>query len=198
MLRVLKKNSDRVIPPTLLLLQKIAVFRFGSHLNLHIMYNIYNKVSSCLLLYLYRRKIPMIKNVYEILEEFSNATSHDERKAVLANNPYKHFKEVLDYTFNPKYEFYVTEFPKDYKKPDTLPGIRLAGIESESRRIYLFLKGNETADHLTEEKRHILLLQLLESFEYKEAVVFVNMMKKDLQVPFLNKEIVEEVFGVFV
>lgn len=137
----------------------------------------------------------MIKNVYEILNEFNLAENDQQRKEVLLNNNLFHFKEVLKNTFNPTIQFYVEEtFPTEYKKPDTAPGIRFAGIESEIRRAYLFIKGNSTADSLTEQKRIILLLQLLESFEPEEAVIWFNMMKKDLKVNGLTESLVREVY----
>jgi len=137
----------------------------------------------------------MIPNIYEIIEKFDQAETLEDKKFVLRNNSYYHLKEVLKYTFNPKYEFYVEpEFPKDYIKPDTHPGIRISGIESEVRKAYLFLKGDSTADSLTPQKRHTLLLQLLESFEPKEADIWFNMMNKDLKVKGLTKELVQEVF----
>lgn len=137
----------------------------------------------------------MIKNVYEILNEINLAETRQQKKSILQQNDLYHFKEVLKYTFNPQFEFYVeSKFPSEYIKPDTLPGIRFAGIESEIRRAYLFLKGDPTADSLTPEKRNILLLQLLESFEPEEAVVWHNMMKKDLKTKGLTEALVREVF----
>lgn len=136
----------------------------------------------------------MIKNVYEILNEFKAATNRIERQEVLKKNAFLYFKEVLQYTFNPNYQFYAEEFPADYKKPDTFPGLRVAGIESEIRKAYLWLKGNPTADRMTPEKRHILLLQLLESFEPEEAVIWVNMMNKDLKVEGLTESLLRETF----
>lgn len=137
----------------------------------------------------------MIKNVHEILDEFTLAATKEQKKEVLQQNNLYHFKEVLKYTFNPKYQFYVEDkFPTDYIEPDTAIGIRYAGIESEIRRTYLFVKGDPTADTLTEEKRKILLLQLLESFEPKEAQVFFNMLNKDLKVKGLTEALVREVY----
>ena len=99
------------------------------------------------------------------------------------------------YTFNPKYQFFVEDtFPEDYIQPDTLLGLRISGIESEIRKAYLFLKGDQTAESLSEQKRHNLLLQLLESFEPKEAQIWFKMMQKDLQVEGLTESLVKEVF----
>lgn len=136
----------------------------------------------------------MIKNIYEILDEFEKAKTKQERISVLQSNSLQHFLQVLQYTFDPKYQFYVTSFPKNYIQPDTFPGIRYAGIESELRRIYLFMKGNPTADILSEEKRNQLLVQLIEAFEPREAQVFINMMKKNLNVKFLTYNLVKEAF----
>ena len=136
----------------------------------------------------------MIKNIYEILNEFNQQTSKQDRINILQSNVSHHLLQVLKYTFDPQYEFYPMEFPKDYIKPDTFPGIRYAGIESELRRIYLFQKGNPTADSLTNEKRNQLLTQLLESFEPEEAIVFVNMLKKDLKTKYLTVNLINETF----
>jgi hypothetical protein len=136
----------------------------------------------------------MIKNVYEILDEFEIADNKADRQRILRENATPHFLQVLKYTFDPKFQFYVKSFPKDYQEPDTFPGLRYAGIESEIRRTYLFLKGEATADKLSEEKRNQVLVQLLESFEPREANVFVNMMKKNLQTKFLTYNFVKETF----
>ena len=132
----------------------------------------------------------MISNIYEILDLYESTNDRE----VLIKHSYPHFLQVLRYTFDPQYQFYVTEFPKNYIEPDTFPGIRHAGIESEIRKAYLFLKGNPTADSLTEEKRNQILVQLLESFEPREAHVFVNMMKKNLNTKNLTYKVVKETF----
>jgi hypothetical protein len=136
----------------------------------------------------------MIKNIYEILDEFEQATNKEQRIKVLQDNAIPHFLQVLKYTFDPQYQFYIKEFPKNYIQPDTHPGIRYAGIESEIRRAYLFLKGNETADVISETKRNQILVELLEAFEPREAQVFVNMMKKNLQIKHLTHNLVKEAF----
>ena len=136
----------------------------------------------------------MIKNLYEIFEEFEKATTRNERIEILKRNKSIHLTQFLQYTFDPQYQFYITEFPKNYKKPNTLPGIRIAGLESEIRKTYLFLKGNPTADILTTEKRNILLLQILESFEPKEAELYIKMLQKNLPYPYLTKSLINETF----
>lgn len=141
----------------------------------------------------------MVKNIYEILDEFNKTTNKQERLNILkvyATHPA--FKRVLEYAYSPNVDFYVKSFPKNYKEPDQIPGLnrsRYVGIEAELRRVYLFVKGNPTADKLTEEKRNILLLQLLESFELREAQVFIDMMKKDLGVKHLTPALIREAYS---
>ena len=105
------------------------------------------------------------------------------------------FKKLLSYAFDPKYQFYVDKFPKDYIPPtDMIPGISYSDIQNELRRVYLFQKGDPVGDSLSEEKRNILLIQILESFEPNEAKVFVNMLCKDLKTKGLTQNLVNEVF----
>lgn len=136
----------------------------------------------------------MVKNIYEIFQDFEAVKTKEEKIAVLRNNLRPALADVLNITFNPDIKFYVTEFPKDYKKPDTFAGIQFSNIDTELKRVYLFQKGNPTADNLTPEKRHILLLQILESFPEQEARVYVNMMLKDLKVKGLTEKLVRAAF----
>jgi hypothetical protein len=88
----------------------------------------------------------------------------------------------------------VKEMPEEYKVPDTLPGISHAKLSTELRRLYLFQKGNPTAERLTKQKQKELLLQLLESIEPREAEVVIGIFNKDLGVRGLTLKFVQEVF----
>jgi hypothetical protein len=136
----------------------------------------------------------MVKNVYEILDEFVSIEGRENKKVFLRENAFPYFLQVLKYTFDPQYQFYIKEFPKKYITPDTFPGLRYAGIESEIHKSYLFLKGNDVADILDDTKREELLTQLIESFEPREAEIFVNMMLKDLKTKYLTYNLVKEAF----
>ncbi len=133
--------------------------------------------------------------MYEILDQINSTDSKNEKKRIMMENSTPWFKELLAYAFDPKYKFYVNKFPKEYKEPkDTAPGISFSDIQSELKRTYLFMKGTPTADSISEGKRNILLIQMLESFEPTEAKVFVNMLNKDLKIRGLTYNLVTEVF----
>jgi|APCry1669189369_1035219.scaffolds.fasta_scaffold26911_3 hypothetical protein len=137
----------------------------------------------------------MKRFTYEILEKIENASSKEERKKILAENDSAWFRTYLKCAFDPNIQFYAEKFPDQYKEPkDVLPGISYSDIQSEIKRVYLFQKGHPTADSLTESKRNILLIQMLEMFEPREAVAFFKMLTKDLKTKGLTYKLVEETF----
>jgi hypothetical protein len=136
----------------------------------------------------------MIKNLYELFDAFTAADTKDAKRQLLLNNNSKVLMECLQLAFDPKYQFYYTKMPTEYIVPHTLPGVRFAGLETEMRRLYLFQKGNPTADLLSEKKRLELFLQIAESLEPREAEVLINIMKKDLGVKGLTAKFVKDTF----
>jgi len=136
----------------------------------------------------------MNKHVFEIFDEFKLAQNKAQRIRVLQANGTQLLKNLLQATYDPQYQFYFNEMPKEYVPIDTLPGIRPTGLENEWRRLYLFLRGNATADALSETKRMKLFVLFLEGLQKKEAEIVVAMMKKDLGIPHLNAKLIKEAF----
>ena len=137
----------------------------------------------------------MKKNVYEILDEFKLATTEQDRAHVLARNNSQTLQNVFKLTFDPKYEFYITEMPETYKTPDTLPGMSFSALDHEIRRLYMFRKGDTTADKLNEKRRSELFARMAETLEPREAYeVLLGIMNKDLKVEHLNAKLIKKVF----
>ena len=137
----------------------------------------------------------MKKYMYEILDQINSTDSKNEKKRIMLENATPWFRQFLVYAFDPNYQFYLNKFPEEYVEPtDTAPGISFSDIQTELKRVYLFLKGDARGDRLTEEKRNILLIQMLECFEPNEAKVFINMLNKDLKTKGLTPNLVNEVF----
>jgi len=135
-----------------------------------------------------------MKNMYEIFDEFEMAASKKEKLAVIEKNLSKTLVQVIELTFHPNYEWLIDEMPNEYKIPDTLPGISRCQLSTEIRKLYLFKKGDPTAEKLSEEKRKELLLQLIESLEPREAEVVIGILNKDLGVKGLTYKFVKEAF----
>ena len=58
--------------------------------------------------------------------------------------------------------------------------------------MYLFQKGNESAEKITEQKRKQLLLQLLEAIEPREAEVVMGILRKDQGVEGLTIDLIKD------
>jgi hypothetical protein len=136
-----------------------------------------------------------MKNIYEVFDEFELAESKKERMAVIERNLSKTLVQVFELAYHPNYEWLITEMPDNYKIPsDVLPGITSAQLSNQIRKMYMFRKGEATAEKLTPEKRNELLLQILESLEPREAEVIIGIFQKDLGVKGLNYKFIKEAF----
>jgi hypothetical protein len=137
-----------------------------------------------------------MKNIYEIFDEFEEAKNKKERMAVIEKNLSKALVQVLELAFHPDKQWLITEFPAEYKiaESNKIPGLSQCQLSTEIRKLYLFEKGNPSAEALTEQKRKQLLLQLIESIEPREAEVVIGILKKDLGVKGLDYKFVKEAF----
>ena len=136
----------------------------------------------------------MKKNVHEIFEEFEQASSRKDKIAVLQKNDSYALRQVLKGSFDPKIEFIIEKVP--YYSPSDAPiGLGYTTISQELKRVYLFQKDNPKRDpNLSKERVEVILIQMLENLEAKEAVVFMNMLLKKQKVKGLTDKIVQEAF----
>ena len=137
-----------------------------------------------------------MKNIYEIWDEFELAESKKERMAIIEKNLSKTLVEVLELTFHPKYEWLIKEVPENYTPTwDNKNGFSYCQLSTEIRKLYMFQKGNPTAEALTPKRQNELLILLLESLEPREAEVVMGIFKKDQGVPGLTYKFVKEAFN---
>jgi len=134
----------------------------------------------------------MRKNIYEIFDEFQKESTKQGKIDVLARNWTPTLKLVLQLTFRPEVQWKYNSYPKEYKIPDTVKGISFASLDTELKRLYLFQKGNETAEKLSEKRSKELLIILLESLEPREADVIIGIFKKDLGIKGLTYKFVKD------
>jgi hypothetical protein len=130
--------------------------------------------------------------VYEILEELRN--TQDKRQVLLKHNSYM-LQSILFHTFSPGVKFITNKFPPNYIIPDSPPEMGWVTLETEIRKIYLWVEGHpKVPTGLTYERKMELLLQFLESMEHKEACVIMDVFNKDLHVDGLTVDLVRSVF----
>jgi hypothetical protein len=136
-----------------------------------------------------------MKNLYEIFDEFEEATTKQDRMKVIQNNLSKALVDVLELTFHPEINWLIKDVPDNYKgNLDSKPGISTCQLSTEMRKLYLFRAGNPTAESLSPRKQNELLIQLLESLEPREAEVVMGIFKKDQGVKGLTYKFVKEAF----
>jgi hypothetical protein len=136
-----------------------------------------------------------MKNIYEVFDEFELAENKKDRLKVIEKNLSKTLVDVFLLAYHPDYQWLITEMPENYKIPtDMLPGLSPQQLSTEIRKMYLFRKGDASAEKLSPEKRTQLLLQMLETLEPREAEVVIGIFQKDLGVKGLNYKFVKEAF----
>lgn len=134
------------------------------------------------------------KNVYEVLEDFKNAKTKQERIDVLQKNNTFALRSVLAGTFDPTIKFDV-EVPEYKCEPELPPGMSYSNMTTELNRMYLFVEGDlRRPAGLTEKRAKELLIQIFESLEEKEAAVLANMLRKDQKIKTLTPAIINEAF----
>jgi hypothetical protein len=135
-----------------------------------------------------------IKNVYEVLDDFRNATTKQDRLDILRRNDSYALRNILLGALNPEIKFTIKKVP-EYRKVDIPQGLSYSHMTEALSKVYLWVDGNpKRPKGLTENRATELLLQLLESLEPKEAEVFAAMIRKDLKIPHLTQKLVNEAF----
>jgi hypothetical protein len=135
-----------------------------------------------------------MKNIYEIFDEFEEAKNKQQRMDVIGRNLSKVLTEVLQLGFHPEPKWYFDELPESYVVKDVPAGMSYAKLSTEVRKLYMFQKGNEIADKLTDKKREQLLVELLQNLEPREAEVIMGIFRKDFGVKGLDYKFVKEAF----
>ena len=136
-----------------------------------------------------------MKFLYEIFDEFENATNKKERMQVIGQNLSQPLVDVLKLTYHPQFKWKVKELPDNYKIPtDMLPGLTYDSLNAQLRKMYMFLEGNATAETLSATRSKELLVQMLESIEPREAEIILGIFQKDLGVKGLDYKFVKEAF----
>ena len=103
-------------------------------------------------------------------------------------------KLVLQLAYRPEVQWKYNKLPEGYKPQDTVEGISFASLDTELKRLYIFQKGNPTAEKLENRKQEELLIRMLESLEPREAEVVMGIFNKDLGVKGLDYKFVKEAF----
>lgn len=135
-----------------------------------------------------------MKNLYEVFGEFEKAPNREDKISILRNNNSYALECVLRGAFHPNVRYVIDEIP-NYRKSDAPAGLSYTSIHQEMGRVYLFEENNpRVAPTLTLDRKKVILAQMLESMEEKEAAVFAGMIMKRLPVKGLTYKLTQEAF----
>jgi hypothetical protein len=132
----------------------------------------------------------------EIFAEFDKANGREARIAVLRKygNTNVWFREFLNYAFNPKIMFDVSQVP-NYKPAVEPAGLNYTYLNHELRRLYIFIVGHpKRIAKLDARKEERILNALLGALHKDEAALLVKLFSKKLDIKYLSPRLVKEAF----
>ena len=136
----------------------------------------------------------MMKNIYEVFDEFEKAKTSKDKVEVLQKNASYALKNVLEGTYSPNITFCFKKLP-DYKPSDAPAGLGYSSIHQELGRVYLFQENNPKVNpNLSHKRKEEILIQILESLEAREAKIYADMLMKKQHVKGLTLSVVKQAF----
>lgn len=132
---------------------------------------------------------------HEIFQEFDKQTTREGRIAILQKyGANVWFKTFLNYAFNPKIRFDITQIPT-YTPAVEPAGLNYTNLSNEMRRLYIFIVGHPKRTVKMDARKEARVLSvLLSSLHKEEAKLLVGCFQKKLGVKFLTAKIVKEAF----
>jgi hypothetical protein len=134
----------------------------------------------------------MIHLFSEIFSEVELAANKKDRIAVLKKHDTKALRQFFELLYDNNVEFDVN-IPK-YRPAIEPAGLNFTYLQNEMSKLYRFIKGDSRSTMLTPQKKTALLYTILESLHKDEAVILVNLMKKDIGIRHLTKSLVTDAF----
>lgn len=140
----------------------------------------------------------MTKNIYEILQEFEQAKTERDKRLILVKNMTQTLVTFLQLAFRPDVHFTIKEIPK-YKPSGMPPGMGYSNMGQALSKAYMFIENHpRRAPKLKgTKKEQNVLINILESLEDREAVMYSQMLLKKVKVKGLNLALLEKTFEGF-
>jgi len=130
----------------------------------------------------------------EILDEFTNAKTKEEKINVLRKNGDPRFKFFLELMHNPNVAWDV-KIPEKYRPSVEPAGLNFAYLDTEMPKMYRFLKNHPNRPpEFTAEKTTSQLQVILEALHKDEAAIFAQLIQGKFKVKGLTSALVKEAF----
>ena len=133
--------------------------------------------------------------ISEILEKVSKVKSKKEKVSLLQQYNHQSLRMVIKSSFDPKIEWALPEGDVPYTRNEAPEGTEHSSLSYESRKLYHFIKGGN--NQISQNKREMMFVQMLEGLHESEAAVLVAAKDKKLHQVYkgLSKNVVVEAFN---
>lgn len=139
-------------------------------------------------------KMPTKKLYHEIIQDFQNAKTKQEKIDVLKKNGDFWFQEFLNFAFNPAVKFDIKKIPT-YAPAIEPEGLNYSNLNLEVRKLYLFIPGHpKYKGPLPDKKRDDIFVNMLQSVNKEEAKLLEMLIMKKFNIKSLTPKLVKEAF----
>ena len=139
------------------------------------------------------RAIPPL--ISEIATKINNAKDKPRKLKVLQDHDSVALRQVLKGAFDPSIKWLLPKGDVPYKVNDAPMGTDHTILSQEAKRLYLFTKGGDNT--LTQNKREMLFIQMLEGLSAEEAEFLIAVVNKKVnnQYKGFTANLVKEAFN---
>ncbi len=133
--------------------------------------------------------------ISEILDKVSKAKTKQEKVNILRENDHQSLRMVIKSSFDSNIEWQLPEGDVPYTRNEAPEGTEHSSLSYESRKLYHFIKGGN--NQISQNKREVMFVQMLEGLHESEAAVLVAAKDKKLHQVYkgLSTNVVKEAFG---
>jgi hypothetical protein len=130
----------------------------------------------------------------EIIQEFTNAKTKEEKIHILRKNGDPRFKFFLELILNPKVEWDV-KIPEKYRPAVEPAGLNFAYLDTEMPKMYRFIKNHPNRPPgFTAEKTTSQLQVILEALHKDESAIFAQLIQGKFKIKGLTVALAKEAF----
>ena len=132
---------------------------------------------------------------HEIFTKVNNAKDKPKKIEVLKRYDTKELRQILKAGFDPNIKWLIPEGEPPFEKNDAPVGTEHTYLKSEAHRLYHFIEGGNS--NITQSKREMMFIQMLEGLNETEATLLVNVKDKKLNTIYkgLTSNLVKEAFN---
>jgi hypothetical protein len=130
----------------------------------------------------------------EILEQFTHATTKEDKINILRRNDDPRFRFFLELVFNTNVEWDI-ELPHMYRPAVEPAGLNYAYLDTEMPKMYRFIKNHPNRPkEFTAEKTRSQLQVILEALHKDEAAILAQLVQGKFKLKGLTAALVKEAF----